>query len=56
MSKPAKAVRSYLAAIGAAGGRKGGKAKGASKRRSKAHYKRLADMKRSKSLKGNAHD
>jgi hypothetical protein len=36
-------------------GRKGGKAKGAAKRRPKAHYKRLADMKRQKSLKGNKH-
>lgn len=40
-------VKDYLAEIG----RKGGKAKGASKRRPKAHYERLAAMKRKKAKK-----
>lgn len=40
-------ARAALAEIG----RQGGKAKGASKRRPKAHYERLAAMKRKKAKK-----
>ena len=39
-------VKDYLAKIGS----KGGKAKGASKRRPKAHYERLAAMKRKNAI------
>jgi hypothetical protein len=42
MTDPVKDARDYLAAIGS----KGGKAKGKRKARSKAHYERLAAMRR----------
>lgn len=42
--RPPKSVSAYMASIGS----KGGKTKGKSKTRSAVHYKRLADMKRSK--------
>lgn len=44
MSRPPKAVRDYMAALG----KKGGETKGKSKARSPEHYARLADMKRKK--------
>lgn len=39
--KAPKAVRDYLAAIGAEGGKKGGKAKGKVKARSPEHYAKM---------------
>lgn len=50
MPKIPKAVREYMAAIGAAGGAKGGKAGGQRKRRSPEHYQRMADARRAKRL------
>ena len=44
MSRPPKAVRDYMAALGS----KGGKTRGKAKARDPEHYKRLADMKRAK--------
>lgn len=44
MSRPPKAVRDYMAALG----KKGGEAKGATKKRSAAHYKRMVEARKAK--------
>jgi len=48
VSRLPKAARDYMAAIGS----KGGKTTGKSKARSKAHYERLAAMKRKEKTDG----
>jgi hypothetical protein len=47
MSRPPKAISDYMAKLGS----KGGKTKGNAKARDPEHYKRLADMKRTKAKK-----
>jgi hypothetical protein len=48
MSLPPKAVRDYMAAIGAEGGKKGGKAKGKRKARSPEHYRKMVEARQAK--------
>jgi hypothetical protein len=47
MSTP-KAVREYLAAIGAKGGKKGGKAGGTRKNRGPEHYAKMVSARKAK--------
>lgn len=48
MAKTTKAVREYLAAIGAEGGKKGGKATGKRKARSPEHYAKMVKARKAK--------
>ena len=50
--KAPKAVRDYLAAIGAKGGKKGGKAKGKSKDRGPEHYAKMVAARKAKKETG----
>lgn len=46
--KPPKAVRDYMAQIGAEGGKKGGTAKGKRKARSPEHYAKMVAARKAK--------
>jgi hypothetical protein len=46
--RPPKAVRDYMAAIGAEGGKKGGTAKGKRKARSPEHYAKMVEARKAK--------
>ncbi len=48
MTRAPKAVRDYLAAIGAEGGKVGGKAKGKRKARSPEHYAKMVAARKAK--------